>query len=71
MSVRKTIRVSDLTAKINKMIAATPDNFTAERLALATLLESVLMDTGNYHGYRHTDGARGTLDDTRRSYYGV
>lgn len=39
------------------------------RFAEAGLLERVLFDTGNYHGFAYTDGARGDSDPTARHYF--
>jgi len=82
---RKTITVESLRDKVNFMIEATPDDMTRERQALAMVLESVLHDTGNYHGFQYRDidhstlsaegyptdshGGRGFGDETRRRYY--
>lgn len=53
---RKTVNIEDLINKANGQIAANaerePDN-TEGRLAIATLLESVLHDAGRYRGFRY------------------
>lgn len=74
---RKTIAVSELVTRVNHMIAATADPRREERQALAVLLESVLMDTGNYRGFNYLESELAhdnTLvvgyDDTRRRYLG-
>ena len=74
--MRKTFRVEGFIVKVNTMIAATNDDMAAERLALATVLESVLLETGNYHGFNYllTEWTEeGTLrpdaDRSRRRYY--
>lgn len=78
---RKTVPVEDLIERVNRMIdlARTP----GERTTLAVLLESVLMDTGNYNGFQYLPSEflpgdeqartgkvlRDDFDDTRRHYY--
>lgn len=82
MTRRTTIRVGDLVAKFNGMIAATPDDMARERSALASALESVLHDTGNYRGFSYLPSEclpaeeqtadtvlRAGFDDTRRRYF--
>lgn len=80
---RKTVPVAAITARVNAMMAA-PGSGSAPRAALAVFLETVLMDTGNYHGFRYLqseylpaeeqDYANGHVlrpgyDDTRRYYF--
>ena len=74
--MRKTFSVEGFTIKVNAMIAATPDDMAAQRLTLATVLEAVLFDTGNYHGFNYLRSEwteEGTLkpdaDLSRRRYY--
>lgn len=73
---RKTIEVEAIRDRVNTMleVQSTPE----ARRAVAVLLESVLMATGNYHGFKYLasewqDGAafrlRENYDDTRRYYY--
>jgi hypothetical protein len=69
MAKRKTIEVSALRDKVNQMLEASAPEVTDGRTALAVLLESVLMETGNYSGFRFTDGNNGDTDRTRRHYY--
>lgn len=66
---RKTVSLADLTKRVNHVLSATADDMTSDRIAVSVLLESVLMDAGNYHGFQFTDGEHGRLDDTRRAYY--
>lgn len=73
---RKTITVADLVAKTNRMIAASKENIphdTEGRLALCTLIESVLHDTGNYRGFQYLDGHEaviaGDYDGSARRYH--
>ncbi len=51
MSTRKTIVVSDIKDKANAMLADSDSDLIEGRQAVAILIESILMDTGNYHGY--------------------
>lgn len=72
---RKTIDVSAVKDRANTMlyVQSTPD----ARRAVAVLLESVLMATGNYKGFKYHDTEwdetagklRDGYDDTRRYYY--
>jgi hypothetical protein len=70
---RKTIQVEAFRTRINGMLAESTCS-PAERGAMATILESVLMDTGNYRGYRYIDAVytdQGVLvsgDPSRREY---
>jgi hypothetical protein len=86
---RKTTSVSELTDKVNKRLALSDDVLNkyilrnagsperAYRLALAGLLEGVLMETNNYHGFGYQEGVfdftadppEQVGDDTRRIYY--
>jgi hypothetical protein len=69
MGNRKTFKVNDLTIQVNRMLANSAEDARDGRVALSVLLEKMLMDTGNYHGFRYTDGDQGRRDDSRRSYY--
>ena len=77
MSKRKTITVESFKVKINKMIADSPDSMTEARTALAGLLESVLFETDNYHGFNYLPGVVDFTvdppdihgDETRKKYY--
>ena len=66
---RKTLEVSVLRDKINQMLADSDDDKTEGRTVLALVLEFVLMESGNYSGFRFTDFSNGNLDATRRYYY--
>ena len=63
--VRKTIKVETLKAKVNAMLEKSDNDRVEGRQALAVLLETILMDTGNYHGYTGPQGS----DDSRRRYF--
>lgn len=75
---RKTIAVDDVRKIANRMLADSVDSAGEGREAVAVLIERVLMDTGNYKGYRHlpgvmdygTDPPNRIGDETRRAYYG-
>jgi len=41
----------------------------AYRQGVAAVLESVLHATGNYRGFRFTDGAQGDYDESLREYH--
>lgn len=66
---RKTIPVDVLKDHVNGMLAKSVPEVKDGRIAMALVLEWALMETGNYHGFRFTDGDNGMSDDTRRSYY--
>lgn len=39
------------------------------RIGVAMVLETILMDTGNYKGFQYADGQNGHRDHTKRRYY--
>lgn len=53
--MRKTVQVEALKDKVNSMILNLPDSDVAGRIALQTLLENVLMESGNYNGFSYLD----------------
>lgn len=64
---RKTVSVESLLRQANAMLAAkgsTPDG----REAVCALLESVLLETGNYVGFRYLDTNEVEGAGTRRQY---
>lgn len=77
MTARKTIPVEDVKKLANKMLADSIPEYTRERLAVCSLIEHVLMDTGNYRGFGYlpgvvdftTDPPTFPGDETRRQYY--
>lgn len=82
MSARKTVRIADVVRTANVMLAA-PGSTTDGRIAVAVLLERVLMDCNAYKGFRYLDSEylpasdqtpssvlRAGYDDTRRAYFG-
>lgn len=50
---RKTIEVEKIRKMVNHRLANDVKDTPEVRAALSTLLEVVLMDTGNYHGFTH------------------
>jgi hypothetical protein len=80
MAKRKTISVEDIRIKANRalsdpVVTARQDATFGEaraalyRTGIAQVLETVLFDTGNYHGFRYADHNRGLTDHTKREYY--
>lgn len=79
MTTRKTIPVEDVKRMANDMLRDSVDDMTDGRIAVAILLEQVLMATGNYHGFRYLPGVveidesipsvKVTGDESRRQYY--
>ena len=71
---RKTNAVDNVRKIANRMLADSIDDASEGRTAVAVMLERVLLDTGNYKGFRYlpgviVDGVR-RGDETRRAYYG-
>ena len=69
---RKTVEVGTLLHRLNYFLAS--DLSTAlEREVMATFVEGVLHDTGNYQGFRYLPNDHNELDfesdGTRRSYF--
>jgi hypothetical protein len=50
---RKTIPVDRVREIANAMLADSIDDRAEGRTAIAVLLESILMETGNYHGFQN------------------
>jgi len=80
MAKRKTIDVERVKEIVNNLLANSTEDVTpAERLTAAHVLETVLMETGNYHGFRYLPGVyayddvklTATLvgDESRRQYH--
>jgi hypothetical protein len=72
---RKTFEVSNVLETVNGYLAA-PDSTPDGREAVASMLESILFETGNYAGFRyleqemHDDGTVKTLGcGSRRKYF--
>ena len=88
MRKRQTVKVADVLAKVNHLLAhggslpatdtVSGEPLTTEqayRLGAASVLESILHDSGNYQGFgylntsRDDDDAVVIPDKTRRAYY--
>ena len=79
MPKRKTIDVEALKEHANKMLRDSVDEVTEGRISVAVFIEWVLMETGNYKGFRYLPGVyeydyetlTATLigDEARRQYY--
>lgn len=73
---RKTIPVESVKAIANGMLANSRPELVESREAIAVMLERILFDTGNYHGYKYITvtvlsprNDHGQADDSRRYYY--
>lgn len=72
--MRKMFQVDALRTNVNSMLAGSTCS-PAERIGMASVLESVLHDTGNYRGFRYLDakfdenGVCFSGDESRRGYY--
>ena len=82
---RKTVEVKYVLDSANAYLRLTPDEHTEGRMAVANLLESVLMATDTYRGFGYIksnfdkDGIyqdnepvrynKGETDESRRQYY--
>jgi len=71
--MRKTVEVSNLLKWANLQLARTDGRATAEwKAGVCTIIEQVLMDTGNYEGFGFIDNGNsitGTLGYYSRFYY--
>jgi hypothetical protein len=73
---RKTVKVSDVRAYTNRVLAGSDDDLTGDRRGVAMMYERIAMDANDYHGYNDLvqirDGAGTYIPDTtyRRQYYG-
>ena len=73
---RKTVSVDFVKTRVNALLAA-PTPTASERLAAAAVLESVLMETDNYKGFKYlssewdasTESLREGYDESRRFYF--
>jgi len=52
---RKTFDVEEFKDKVNGMLVNSLDDFQDGRIAMITLVENVLMESGNYGGFRYLD----------------
>lgn len=77
MTKRKTFSVVELKTMVNKMLVMSKPEAVDCRLTVASMLEKVLMDTGNYQGFKYQReqlNATGTqlrtgADESRREYF--
>lgn len=73
--MRNTIAVATLKNKVNDILRESLPEMKESRMALMTLIESVLFETDNYMGFRYLEAEYDgnevvTLgDETRRQYY--
>lgn len=71
---RKTIQVEAVKKTVNDMLRNSIPELQEGRIGAYMVLERVLFDTGNYHGYRYispnndASNIAGQFDDTRRYY---
>lgn len=49
---RKTININALVSKANQMLKSSADNALAERQGIISFISDMLMETGNYHGFK-------------------
>lgn len=76
-SKRKTYKIETLIEKVNGMLMGSAPDEGEARQGMATVLESVLHETGNYRGFSYLptewkadgSGLRDGFDDTRRRYF--
>ena len=73
---RKTIEVEEFKRYMNTILANSTDSVTEAREAVASVLEHVLMETGNYKGFQSTSPRVSEIgnhvvfaDETRRRYF--
>ena len=67
--VRKTISVEAVKENANRMLRDSDTTAKDGRIGIFSLLERILFDTGNYHGFRHIQVNGEKYDATRRYYY--
>lgn len=66
---RKTAEVAQIKQKANHYLAWPSTEITPDmRKGVASLLETILMDTNSYAGFRYLDGWP-CKDESRREYY--
>ena len=77
---RKTADVMQIRRHVNRALSHAPalmaqeeqygeEGARAYRAGVIAVLETVLFDTGNYHGYQCTDGQQGKRDESIRRYF--
>ncbi len=65
MTARKTVKLTDVVTKANRMLAYSADEHTDGRRMLEVFVSGLLIDADAYAGYRLTDGD----DPTRIAYF--
>jgi hypothetical protein len=65
---RATVAVAPLLDSANYFLAHGDDSNVAGRLAVATMIERILHDSGNYRGFCYIGGWP-TADESRREYF--
>jgi hypothetical protein len=67
----KTLKIELLKQWGNAFLSNTPSDQARERRAVASLLETALMATGNYKGFGYLDKPyiQGITDESRRRYF--
>lgn len=66
--MRKTIEVGKVLKLANHMLAA-PGTSSEQREGVCSMLETILLETGNYQGYRYLDTSEIAGNGTRRFYF--
>ena len=66
MKSRKTIAVESIKNRVNSMLLHSSDSNQYTRDTMITFLENVLMETGNYKGFRYL-----IEEDMEKSEYGI
>lgn len=64
---RKTINVEWVRGRANRYLADCPELSADTRKGICSMVEGILMETGNYKGFRYLDGYP-CEDETRRYY---
>lgn len=72
---RKTVNVEFVKERTNTFLATSDDSMAEMRKGMAALLESVLHETNNYHGFQYLSSEldngmlKDEYDGTRRHYF--
>jgi hypothetical protein len=66
MKTRKTIAVESIKNRINSMLLNSSDSDRYARDTMISFIENVLMETGNYKGFRYL-----IEEDMEKSEYGI
>jgi hypothetical protein len=70
-SPRKTLKLQDLIVHINGILENSTDDMQQARHAVASVLETQLMNANVYKGFKYIGEGNeaGQIDDSRRAYY--